>query len=384
MSGRPGESPHRTVADQMDSLNRQLADSAPKREARKAQMGETPTAALDEATAAIADAAAADTPAEIAAAIEALGPDDRPAANVVEALLRVMRDMPAIGKDRRGPSDQGSYAFRGIEDITRRTAALFARHGVLMVPHVKRWEWEVFEKGGKRWTDDMVEVEYECFGPGGVNDRIVIGPVPGRGRDNSDKGSNKAMTGAWKYALTQALQIADQKDDNDANHDEVDADEPRSRGGNDDEVAATIAEMLEGLAPDDQRAVRATWKAMIADGKLPPRDTFDPRKMRTLGPIMIKARDEVLAKLRAAGAASTPEPEPEPAHPRYCRGPHCGHAETLHDEQGCHGVNVLDVVEQLDGPCPCKAFVAERLCRMPGCTELADAVDGWCELHEPM
>ena len=44
--------------------------------------------------------------------------DEAKAGNVVEALARVMRDLPAIGKGGRASAQQGGYAYRGIEQIT--------------------------------------------------------------------------------------------------------------------------------------------------------------------------------------------------------------------------------------------------------------------------
>lgn len=145
-----------------------------------------------------------------------------PATNVIEAVRRVMRDLPAIGKDEHAAPEQGGYAYRGIAAITKHVQPLFAKHGVVLSPnrieHRERIEISV---RNKPWTDTELSIVYRCYGPGGVDDYIEI-EVPSVGRDNSDKGSNKAMTQAYKYALTQLLCIADAKDDNDGTTDEAD------------------------------------------------------------------------------------------------------------------------------------------------------------------
>lgn len=164
----------------------------------------------------------------IAAAAEVGRPDDGPieespapigedpARNVVDALLRVMRDLPAIGKEGTGPSTQGSYKFRGIEQITRHASVLFARHGVLFTPHhADLRASREFASGGKISIDEIVVMTYRVYGPGGRDDFIDVETV-GVGRDQSDKGANKAMTAAFKYALTQTLCVSDEKDDGDA------------------------------------------------------------------------------------------------------------------------------------------------------------------------
>lgn len=145
-------------------------------------------------------------------------------ANVIEALAAVMADLPAIGKDMKS-ADSGpqSYKYRGIEQITAAAQPLFARHGVVIVPTVLAWaeprEFQV--KSGATWTDERVMVTYRVYGPGGVND-FVEAQLPGIGRDNSDKGTNKALTQAYKYLLLQMLMVADPKDDNDEHKQERD------------------------------------------------------------------------------------------------------------------------------------------------------------------
>lgn len=138
---------------------------------------------------------------------------ERPApSNVVQALCRVMEDLPGIGKDNR--SEQG-YQYRGIEAITAHTQELFGRYGVVFVPRVLQRTVKEFPINSKPWTEDCLEVVYRVYGPGGTADFIDVGPVIGLGRDNSDKGANKAMTQAFKYALLQTLCVGDGKDDTD-------------------------------------------------------------------------------------------------------------------------------------------------------------------------
>lgn len=144
------------------------------------------------------------------------------ATNVVEALCRVMRDLPSIEKGGTAAPQQGGYAYRGIEQITPHTQELFSRHGVLFTPRVVSFELRELMVGGKPWTDVVELVEYTVYGPGGPEDRITIGPVLAIGRDNSDKGGNKCLTQALKYALLQVFQISDPKDDADGQTHEAD------------------------------------------------------------------------------------------------------------------------------------------------------------------
>jgi ERF superfamily len=139
------------------------------------------------------------------------------AGNVIEALCRVMRDLPGIGKDMKSGGDGPGpkYNYRGIEQVTPHTQELFSRHGIVFIPHVRSYEVRDLTINNKPWTDVYELVEYTVYGPGGVDDRITVGPILAIGRDNSDKGGNKALTQAFKYALLQALSISDPKDDPD-------------------------------------------------------------------------------------------------------------------------------------------------------------------------
>ena len=143
--------------------------------------------------------------------------DTNVAGDVFEAVSRVMRDMPGIGKERHNTGEKGiNYAFRGIDQITEVLKPLLASHRVVIVPRVVAWVENEMVLNGNRWTEQRIQVEYDVYGPGGKGDMFTFGPIPGIARDNSDKGSNKALTQAWKYALTQLFCIGDSAGDSDA------------------------------------------------------------------------------------------------------------------------------------------------------------------------
>lgn len=133
-------------------------------------------------------------------------------ANVIQAIARVMEELPGIGRDSKSP--QG-YSYRGIEAITAEAQKLCGRYCVVFAPRVTERTTIDLVVGGKPWTEEQLKVEYDVYGPGGVDDKIVVGPLIGLGRDNSDKGANKSMTQAYKYALIQVFQIGDAKSDSD-------------------------------------------------------------------------------------------------------------------------------------------------------------------------
>lgn len=157
---------------------------------------------------------------------------EEPARDVFEALRRVMRDLPGIGKDMQAAEGQGGYKYRGIEQITGHTQQLFAQHGIVMVPEVLEWTRDEVTVASKPWHDEKCKIIYTIYGPGGRDDTLVVGPLYTIGRDGTDKGINKCMTQALKYALIQVLCIGDKADDADGTtseagyHDDVEYVDP--------------------------------------------------------------------------------------------------------------------------------------------------------------
>ena len=152
-----------------------------------------------------------------------LAPTDGTArpANVIEALARCIRDMPAVGKDQEMNSREGggqSYKYRSIEAVTSHASELFGRYVIVVKPHkIRRSVRDVpMGREGKIWTEDLLKVKYRIYGPGGRKDFIDTAYFHALARDNSDKGTNKAMTQAYKQCLLQLLVVGDNKDDPDS------------------------------------------------------------------------------------------------------------------------------------------------------------------------
>lgn len=143
---------------------------------------------------------------------------------MVLALARVAEALPAISKSRT-MTDGPRYQYRGVEDITAAAAPLLAKEGVVFAPNVTHRENVALTINNKPWTECWLTVRFRIYGPGGLRDYIEVTTV-GVGRDNSDKAGNKAMTAAFKYALTEVLCITDQKDDADEYHPESDEASP--------------------------------------------------------------------------------------------------------------------------------------------------------------
>lgn len=143
--------------------------------------------------------------------------DEAPAYNVIDAISRVKRDLPGIGKTR-DPGSDIKYAFRGIEALTAHLQGLTAHHGVVTV-QLGATElatgYEYTTSTGTVWHEAHIHYRWATYGPGGLED-VIYGESIGYGRDNSDKGASKASTQAYKEYLVKLFCIGDKSSDGDA------------------------------------------------------------------------------------------------------------------------------------------------------------------------
>lgn len=264
-------------------------------------------------------------------------------ANVIAALARVELEIGGIAKmtkaDRQragmavDTSDRGvTWAYRGIDQIAAAAQPLLGKYGVVIVPNVVRHvvdDLPGYGTGNSKWTDTTVEVRWTIYGPGGVTDRIRAFTV-GLGRDNSDKGYNKAMTVAYKNLLLRLLSIGDPVDDVDHTNTQPDV-----RPAEPDPVliawdrvkgykGTPVAELLLTFAADTGRRLTAAalaedpqWLADLVDkmdavDMLAAVDAADDDAARH--EIAERARHEIaeqLAQVERARQDAAGEPEPD-------------------------------------------------------------------------
>jgi len=172
---------------------------------------------------------------------------------VQEALTAVMSELPAIGKEGRGPKDQGGYAYRGIEQITREVQPLLAKYGVIIAP--KAFVISIQPAPGMKetWTTTVLAVTWYIIGPEG--DAIEAQTI-GIGRDSFDKQANKAMSQAFKYLLLDLFCISDAKDDSDG-ADYSSGIAPPPPAPPPDTPGVIVFRRIAGKPPEVQAALRA-------------------------------------------------------------------------------------------------------------------------------
>lgn len=181
---------------------------------------------------------------------------------VHQAIAAVMGELGGIGKDAKSP--QG-YSYRGIEAITKEIRPLLAKHGVVIVPRAEVFDTRACAGMKEGWQDTYMNVEWTIVGPDGS--RLDASTV-GIGRDNSDKGANKAMTQAYKYLLLDLFAISDAADDADGLSYE-DHTQERSPAPVTDIKSRTKAKVKLASRPDHDEVI-----ALVRDLKEPEKEKF--------------------------------------------------------------------------------------------------------------
>ena len=132
-------------------------------------------------------------------------------------LASIAGEIGAINKTERN-KEQG-FNFRSIEAITGAVRPLLAKEGVSIAPKMLSLESsEVTAKSGARGFRSVVEMQYTFTA--GSDDSSVTVSMPGEAVDYGDKSTSKAVQMAYKYALTQVLQVGS-GDDPDAHSVEI-------------------------------------------------------------------------------------------------------------------------------------------------------------------
>lgn len=116
---------------------------------------------------------------------------------IYAAIASIMRQVPAIGKDRKNV--QQGYNYRGIDDCYNAIQPLLAEHGVFVCPEVlETTATERQSNRGGALFHISLRVKHTFYAKDGSS--VTVTTV-GEGMDSGDKAANKAMSAAMKYAL---------------------------------------------------------------------------------------------------------------------------------------------------------------------------------------
>ena len=122
---------------------------------------------------------------------------------IYELIGKAIGKIGAIGKDKKNA--QQGFMYRGIDQVYNALNPVMAELGIFFCPEVldqKREERTT--KNGSILTYTILTMRYTAYAPDGSS---VSMTVVGEGMDSGDKGSNKAMSVAMKYAMFQLFCI---------------------------------------------------------------------------------------------------------------------------------------------------------------------------------
>lgn len=124
------------------------------------------------------------------------------------AIVNIMREIEAVPKAKKNV-EQG-FLYRSVDDVMVEVHDLMAKHGVFVIPSVVSVDdGQKTMKSGAVWTYVKQTIEFAFYATDGS---FVTAKVRGEGLDSGDKGSNKALAVALKYALTQVFMIPTEDD----------------------------------------------------------------------------------------------------------------------------------------------------------------------------
>lgn len=127
---------------------------------------------------------------------------------IYSKMLLVKKDIGSVGKDQKN-SGQG-WKFRGIDQFVNALHPILNKHGVGVLPEVVQHSEPKFvtnEKTGKTSKQTQITIKYTFFAEDGSTVSVIM---PAEGVDPGDKGTNKALSAAFKYALIQTFCVPTQ------------------------------------------------------------------------------------------------------------------------------------------------------------------------------
>jgi ERF superfamily protein len=231
--------------------------------------------------------------------------------SIFELWAEVKREIGPVGKDSY--NKQQGFNFRGIDAVVNAAAPALDKHGVIIIPQLRKTEYVTVETGQKRTLMGHVrlEVAYLITGPRGDHLPEIV--VPGEAMDSGDKATPKAMSVAYRIALLQALNLPTGDPDPDESSYER---SPRSAGDAWDSAAAAPApantEQLKAkiaavATTAGAEALFTELRALRNSGKLSDEQAMDLKNLLDARVEEIRAQArEAREQQPAAGAAGRP------------------------------------------------------------------------------
>lgn len=122
---------------------------------------------------------------------------------IFQVLPKILSEVSAIGKNSK--NQQQGFMFRGIDDVMNELHGLFGKHGVFIIPEVVDYRVdERTTKSGSVMYATRTTIRFHFVADDGSE---IVTTNVGEAMDSGDKGMNKTMSCALKYALMQMFLI---------------------------------------------------------------------------------------------------------------------------------------------------------------------------------
>lgn len=130
---------------------------------------------------------------------------------VYQAINSVAAELATSGIAKSHRNEEADYAYRGIDDVLKALAPLLAKHKLCILPRVL--ERDAIARG--RAADQLVVLRVAFDLVSAIDGSRHVIECFAEATDDSDKGTAKAMSGAYKSAMLQAFCIPVPQEDSD-------------------------------------------------------------------------------------------------------------------------------------------------------------------------
>lgn len=177
---------------------------------------------------------------------------------VYSAINSVAAELARAGIPKGRTNKDDGYPYRSIDDVYDRLAPLLSAHRLCVLPRaLERDSTSQMGLGGERLQSVVVKAAFDMISAEDGSTHVI--ESFGEALDTGDKGTSKAMSAAYKYAMLQAFCIPVGRSSEDA-----DADTHKLAPGNATEVRQPVQGWEQWVA-DVQDVVRVCESAMALD-----------------------------------------------------------------------------------------------------------------------
>lgn len=171
---------------------------------------------------------------------------------IYKAIIGVMEDIGAVSKEKDYRSNQGSYKYRGVDDVMNALHPAMVKHKIFMAPTILEQIREVrTSKSGTSMYVSICTIRYDFYTVDGSSISVTI---IGEGMDTGDKSTNKAMSVAFKYACFQIFCIpTEEMIDPDGERPEVEVEEAEAKIKSNEKSKASRARQRKPAEKEQQK-----------------------------------------------------------------------------------------------------------------------------------